>query len=109
MPLYRHVQDQFADPVPVVNGGTGATTTAVARTNLGAVGKYVEVIGDGVASVFTITHGLGTADVVVQVRLSGVIYGVFIEPEIAVKGANTVRIDFGYVPSVGLYTVIVMG
>lgn len=54
-------------PVPVGKGGTGATTAAGARTNLGAAGKFVGTItGDGTTTTFTLTHNLGTVAVSVE-------------------------------------------
>lgn len=54
--------------LPVTNGGTGATTAAGARTNLGVVGKFAGTItGDGTTTAFTVTHSLGSTDVVVSV------------------------------------------
>lgn len=55
--------------VGVAYGGTGATTAAAARTNLGATGKYASDLGALSAGVeTTITHSLGTTDVVAVFR-----------------------------------------
>lgn len=53
--------------IAVANGGTGATSAAGARTNLGVPGKFVQTITTvaGVAS--TVTHNLGTQDIHVTV------------------------------------------
>ncbi len=56
-------------PVSLANGGTGATTAAAARTNLGALTKYsadLPALTAGVAA--TITHNLGTLDVQLGLR-----------------------------------------
>jgi hypothetical protein len=46
----------------VANGGTGSSTAAGARANLGAVGKYSTTItGNNSTTVFTVTHSLGLA------------------------------------------------
>lgn len=55
--------------IAVANGGTGATTAAAARTNLGAVGKYASTLGTFTAGVeINVTHSLGTEDVQAQFR-----------------------------------------
>jgi hypothetical protein len=49
--------------IAVANGGTGATTAPVARTNLGATGKFSATIGDGSTTAFSVTqatHGLAS-------------------------------------------------
>lgn len=53
----------------VAKGGTGATTAAGARTNLGAVGKYTADLGALTAGVESaINHNLGTSDVQAMFR-----------------------------------------
>lgn len=50
--------------VPVTKGGTGATTAAAARTNLGAAGRFaadLPALSAGVSQ--NVTHNLGTLDV----------------------------------------------
>jgi hypothetical protein len=50
-----------ATTIAVNKGGTGSTTAAGARTNLGAVGKYSALIGNGSSTTIAITqatHGL---------------------------------------------------
>lgn len=57
--------------VPVANGGTGATTQAAARTNLGAgtVNKAANTFGALTAGAeATFAHNLGTTDVLVQFK-----------------------------------------
>lgn len=49
--------------VTVAKGGTGSTTAAGARTNLGAVGKYAATITTAAATPLNINHGLGTTDI----------------------------------------------
>ncbi len=56
-------------PVSVANGGTGATTAAAARSQLGSIGRYVETLPALTAGTgYTLTHNLGTADIGVFTR-----------------------------------------
>jgi hypothetical protein len=100
--------------VAVAYGGTGASTAADARANLGATTKYAtNITGNGVATNFTITHSLDTTDVVVAIydTLSGnndVVYA-----EVRISSANTVNILFDQAPVGGgtpqTYRVIIVG
>jgi hypothetical protein len=92
----------------VLNGGTGATTAAGAKTNLGFITKYSEDIGDGAAKVFVITHGLGTRDVIVQVRLNSGTYAL-VEPDIEMTSTTTVTLRFNAIPTSAQYRVTIMG
>lgn len=57
--------------LPVANGGTGGTTQATARSGIGATGKYSATLGALTAGAeTTITHNLGTSDVVPAFRLA---------------------------------------
>lgn len=100
--------------VGVAYGGTGASTAADARANLGATTKYAtNITGNGSTTNFTITHSLNTTDVVVAIydTLSGnndVVYA-----EVRISGVNTVNILFDQAPAGGgtpqTYRVIVVG
>lgn len=97
-----------ATDVAVEHGGTGASTAAGAKTNLGFMTRYTETIGDGVANPITVTHNMGTRDVMVQVRETGSPYehvGVTVES----ATTNTVTLTFGTAPTLNQYTVIVIG
>ncbi|MER5649594.1 hypothetical protein [Streptosporangium sp. NPDC002524] len=63
----------------VAQGGTGATTAAGARANLGVSGKFAANVPALSAGVWTsITHSLGTEDIVVGVRETATDEGVLI-------------------------------
>jgi hypothetical protein len=53
--------------LPVLNGGTGATTAAGAKTSLGFMTRYTETITAVANTPYTVTHSLGTKNVIVNV------------------------------------------
>lgn len=73
-------------PVSVLLGGTGSTTAAGARTNLGVLGHFEADFGDGATTTFTIAHGLGVATVRPEVRRKS--DGVIIRCGLAVDATN---------------------
>lgn len=95
-------------PLPIVRGGTGATSAAGARANLGLPGKFVgAIVGDGIQQSFGVTHNLGTVDVIVALRDSN---GIREDADDETSGANDVVITFQTPPSLGeVTTVIVIG
>lgn len=94
--------------VGVAYGGTGATTAAAARTNLGATTKYTTTIGNNTASQFVVTHNLGTRDVEVAVYETAAPY-TKVYAGVEHTDANSVTIYFGEVPTNNQYTVVVIG
>lgn len=95
-----------ATAILLAKGGTGATTAVAARTNLGAVGKYVVAIGDGTTTSFTVTHSLGTQDVMVSVVESASPYEI-VYPNVYATSVNTVTVAFAIAPTSGRYRVVV--
>ena len=82
--------------VAVVNGGTGATTAATARANLGATTKFAasnpEIAPSSGIATWTITHNLGTTDVVVSLKdLSN---DAFVEADVVTTSASVVTISW---------------
>jgi hypothetical protein len=93
--------------VAVANGGTGATTAAAARTNLGATTKYAADLGAITAGAeLVVTHNLGTTDVIIQVRASG---GAIEEFDTRVISANTVGITSAISYAAAAYRIVVIG
>jgi hypothetical protein len=91
----------------VAAGGTGATTAAAARTNLGAVGKYSVDVGNGSATAITVTHNLNTLDVQVFVYTKS--DGSQVIPDVTVSTVNAVIVTFATAPTTNQYRVVVVG
>lgn len=70
--------------------------------------KYVETIGDGTTTDFTITHDLGTRDVFIRVYLNGSTYET-IEVYTDTATANTATVSFAVAPSSSSMRVVVLG
>lgn len=96
-------------PTPVGKGGTGATTAAGARANLGAAGITRHTItGDGSASSFVIAHDFGTKQIAPTLINSA---GVVLEEAAAiVLTATTATVSFPSPPGLGVqYFLILVG
>jgi len=92
-----------ATDIAVAAGGTGASTAAAARTNLGAVGKYAATVGGSTS--IAVTHSLGTTDVQVAAYLSNAL----IECDVTITDANTVTLGFSVAPTASTIRVVVIG
>lgn len=105
--------------VAVADGGTGASTAADARTNLGATSAGFststpvlarvasQAIGDGVNLSYTITHNFGTRDVIVQVY-DAATYDTVIADTVRTS-TNVVTVTFTTAPGSNAYKVVVTG
>lgn len=93
---------------PIDHGGTGATTAAGARTNLGVAGKYTVTLGAITAGVeFTITHNLNsTAILEPSFRVAS--DGSFIDFGVRVIDANSIGVTAAetWAPSAIIATVL---
>ena len=119
-------QWQLTNDAPIVVGTTALTwqqfgggTTYTAGNGISIVGSAISIdqavaarkgsvtIGDGVATVFTVTHNLNTQDVLVSVRL--VSTNEVVIADVVANGVNTVQITFAVAPAAAAYRVTVLG
>jgi hypothetical protein len=97
-------------PVTVASGGTGATTAAGARGNLGAPGLYNSAaIGDGSATTFTVTHNLNDATPMVTVWDVSGASPVQVECDVTAPTVNTVSLAFAAAPAASSVKCTVVG
>lgn len=79
-------------------GGGGGT---------GNSNSFAQNIGDTIQTSWTVNHGLGTLDIVVEVyQISD---GMKIEPDIVHAGLNTVTLGFTDPPGTDQFRVVVVG
>ena len=98
----------FVTSVPLANGGTGSTTAAGARSNLGATTKVSASIGDGSATSIVVTHNLNTRDLSVSLFEVAAPYAqVFTDVELTT--ADTLTLAFSVAPSASQYRVVIIG
>jgi hypothetical protein len=106
--------------IAVADGGTGASTAADARTNIAAGGtqgtgvgvpalsrKVSKTIGDGSSTSFTVQHGFGTREVMIQVY-DAATYDTVIADTVRTD-TNNVTVAFSVAPSSNAYVVVVIG
>lgn len=92
-------------------GGTGASTAAGARTNLGAPGKYTQLIGDGSSTAITINQGVhGLNAGVNHVQVFDASTGELVGPKIVVdQSTGNVTLTFTTAPASNAYRVLILG
>lgn len=102
-----------ADTIAVIHGGTGATTAADARANLGATTKYTgtnpELVPVSGAVTWVVAHNMGIRTVVVQVYA----LDTFEQVEVDVERTNTNEVTLSWVSTSTIladsYQVVVVG
>jgi hypothetical protein len=100
----------LSNPVAVVLGGTASSTAAGARTNLVVPSFFnTAAIGDGAATVLTITHNLNNAIPLVKVWDVSGANPVAVECDIVSTSANVVTLTFATAPATGSIKAIVVG
>ena len=98
----------FVTSVPLANGGTGSTTAAGARANLGATTKVSASVGNGSATSIVVTHSLNTRDLQVQLfEVASPYAQVFTDVELTT--VDTLTLTFSVAPSASQYRVVIIG
>lgn len=90
--------------IPITAGGTGATTAAGARGNLGIMSKYNATIGDGTSTSFTLNHGLNRTAVAVEYY--EVATGETVTARTTRLSSTQIRVDMTPAPAAGAIGVI---
>jgi hypothetical protein len=97
-------------PVTVALGGTGSTTAAGARTNLGAPGMFESAaIGDGASLVLTVTHNLNNQLPIVRAWDVSGASPIAIECDVTATTVNAVTLSFAVAPAASSVKCVVMG
>jgi hypothetical protein len=86
--------------------GISVLTNTVAIDSAVVVSKYAASVGDGSATSYTVTHNLGTRDVIVTVYDNSSPYAEVIT-DVAHTTTNTVTIAFSVAPTSNQYRVVV--
>lgn len=92
----------------VAQGGTGATTAADAKTSLGFTTRYSTDVGTGSTTSVTVTHNMGTKDVIVQVFDNSSPFGQ-IECDVNHTSTTAVTLVFSVAPTSNQYRAVVIG
>jgi hypothetical protein len=101
-----------ATPVGVAYGGTGGATAAAAKTNLGFLTRATitpsPTFGNGVATSFTLTHNLGTNDVLVELYDTTTFQTVY--ADVVRTSANVVTVSgFTTAPATNAVRAVIIG
>lgn len=87
-------------------GGTGATSVAGAKTNLGFVTRYAQTLATSATS-YVVTHNLNTLDI--QIEVIEVSTGNVVLTDAQATSVNTATIGFASAPSANAYRVVIIG
>jgi len=84
---------------------TDSTGLSIDKTQVPT--KFVQTIGDGTATTFTITHNLNTQDIIIQVKDTATYSTVLADT--AAPTVNTATITFAVAPASNSYRVVIIG
>lgn len=92
--------------ISVTNGDGVSGNPTVAIDASVVVKKYATDIGDGATTSITVTHNLGTRDVIVQLRDNSSPYS-YVFANVSAATTNTITVDFAVAPASNKYRCIV--
>ena len=105
---YRPLPGRGGGCLPDLTGRPPATFVGGPALSAGRPGDTAAVLFDGSATQYTVTHNLGTRDVVVMVRRNSGNYDqVFCDVDVLTT--NTVRLTFNTAPTTNLFRCVVIG
>ncbi len=87
-------------------GVAGTDAVNLSQLTAAAPQGFAQTIGDGVATLFTITHNLNTLDVITQVYEAA--SGTYALADARIATVNTVEVAFLLPPTAGQYRVLVI-
>ena len=92
----------------VADGGTGASTAAGAKTNLGFLTRYTVDVGDGAATSIAVAHNLGTRDVSVKLYRNASPYDE-VYTDVQHTSTSAVTLVFAVAPAAAEFRCVVIG
>lgn len=104
--LSSAASDKLASSLAIknyVDSATGGVSTTVSTKP----DKFSATIGDGSTNPITVSHGIGTEDVIVSVR--EVATGDFVDAEVSVTDSNNILLTFSSAPTLNEFRVVVIG
>ena len=74
----------------------------------GSVKSYATVVGNGSSLTYTVTHNLGTENIIPSTWQTASPYELVV-PTYSIVDTNNITVTFASAPAVGAYNVVVMG
>lgn len=95
------------DPITLGTTSLSFIQSGAAPVPAGSVTKFSTSIGNGSLTSFTVTHSLGTLDVIVQIFDNGT--GAQVEADVTHATTTTLTVAFATAPTTNQYRVVVLG
>lgn len=106
----QQIYDPTTGTIPgaAIPGGSVADHVAAGDPHTQYARTYAVDVGDGMATTITVTHNLGTRDVIVMVHKAASSYDAII-CEVKMATTNTVTLTFDIAPSTAEFRCVVLG